>query len=113
MARLGYVDKKHGSFGISWFSHDGEGLAMGEYAIAKEPARDSDDWEAWAAERAAKTVPHESRERSGALVWSRTNAALAMKAIKAALKAKRPLYDWEQKALAAGWKPPKGWTGEA
>lgn len=111
MSKLGYVDKKHGEFGISWFDEDGEGLAIGEGQIWKEPVRDSDDWEVWAAENAASTIPRERRESTGAFVWSRANSGLAMKAIKAALKVKRPLLEWEQKALAAGWKPPKGWTG--
>lgn len=29
-------------------------------------------------------------------------------AIRAAMSKKAPLEDWEKKALAAGWKPPKG-----
>jgi hypothetical protein len=51
----------------------------------------------------------QTRRRDGE-GWSWPTKALAdtaKKAILAAMK-NRPLEDWEQKALAAGWKPPKG-----
>lgn len=54
------------------------------------------------------------RERPmGTYFWeTRSRAMVALRALKAALKAfrskKAPLEEWEQKALAAGWKPPKG-----
>ena len=56
---------------------------------------------------ATRNAPHE------AWVWPDRKAAAAVRqAIVAAVNAKKaetPLPDWAQKALAAGWKAPKGW----
>jgi hypothetical protein len=51
--------------------------------------------------------------RTGELLWeSRASASAALWVAKAKLKELRskkpPLEEWEQKALAAGWRPPKG-----
>lgn len=49
----------------------------------------------------------------GGYHWeSKARAAVALREANAALKvaqSKVPLPDWAQKALAAGWKMPKGW----
>jgi len=45
----------------------------------------------------------------GAYWESKKQAQAALRVAKEALKQERPLPDWAQKALEAGWTPPKGW----
>jgi hypothetical protein len=51
------------------------------------------------------------RDRDGFWWESESAAKAALRIVKAALKADggAPMPDWANKALAAGWKMPKGW----
>lgn len=111
--------------GIGWDFCDGEGvnLFVGDTrGMANCPVPDDDERHLWAAEVAAakyiaehpdavKEAPrspysrayHFTSEKHGRAVL-----ALAKAAVAEVLSKKAPLADWEQKALAAGWKPPKG-----
>ncbi len=87
---------------------DEEGLRLGEGG--KDVGADHT-----AAEAAVKDMK-DGREDGGAYFWeSRSAAQRALKVAKEAVKAaaaNRPLPDWAKKALAAGWKAPKGWKPE-
>ena len=116
--RLGYVepDRTYDPWRIAWYCDGDLGSVVGdEYdASQEEPDRalDLDGWERWAHDRAAAPFAmHTTNYIGGFLFEDYATARRAMKAIKAALTAKRPLLDWEAKALAANWTPPKGWTG--
>lgn len=81
-----------------------------------EPERgvDEEAWMTWAAERAALPfIDSGARHNYGFQFASVAKAKSALAAIKLGWATKRPLLDWEQKAIAANWKPPKGWTGAA
>ena len=117
--KLGYVEpwKSHEPWGIAWFCDGEEGGHIGECydATKAEPPRSDDEsWQQWTIERAALPFCADGHDhRNGFKFENQAMARKAMAAIKLALKATRPLFDWENKALAAGWKPPKGWTGAA
>jgi len=71
-----------------------------------------DDLETWAAEHALAPLKHE-RQGEGCFEFesyasARAALALARAAVRAA-QADVTLEEWEKKALAAGWKPPRGW----
>jgi hypothetical protein len=120
--RLGYVEPRrpYDPWAIAWFSDDmGEGAHVGEdYSSSlDEPSReqDADAWEWWTAAKAA--LPFAIERTVGKIAGfefeNQAMARKAMAAIKVALKAKRPLNEHERWCLAQGWKPPKGWTGNA
>lgn len=79
--------------------HDGEGNAP----------LDREEWGHWAASRAARNAPEVKFDESGAYWENEKAASVACRLARAALKQERPLPDWAQKALAEGWKAPKGW----
>ncbi len=85
---------------------DEEGLRLGEGS-----GSDLDDHHA--AEQAVKDMK-DGREENGAFFWeSRSSAAKALKVAKEAVKNReRPLPEWAKKAIAEGWKAPKGWQPE-
>lgn len=112
-SRLDYEHHDH-HVSIVWCDEvDGVGATVGECwreheeGQAPDREKNEDSWDCWAAEHAAASFADEMNS-DGFAFYSMTTARKAMAAIKAALKAKRPLFDWEQKALAAGWKRPKG-----
>lgn len=76
--------------------------------------KDRDDWAHWAACKAVRALGVPKRDAQG-WYWE-TMAALqpALRAAKAAISAgpdrpKRAMPVWASKAIAAGWKPPRGW----
>jgi hypothetical protein len=85
-----------------------------EKALSKELAQDELDLlreqlEVVLADHAA--LPFSSGRRGGHFVFdSRADAKKAIAAARLAIKSlERPMPDWATRALAAGWKPPKGW----
>jgi hypothetical protein len=93
------------TFALAWFVEDeGEGMRLGKDAI-------TDDLEHTAACAAAKACatgidPH------GDYYWDTETAAKKARALcRAAAKNAHGsvMPDWANKALAAGWKAPKGW----
>ena len=51
------------------------------------------------------------RDHSGFFWETKTAAQAALRVARAAISAgaDRPIPDWAQKALEAGWRAPKGW----
>lgn len=101
---------RHG-YRIQWYiaSMEDLGAVLGESPVITRVTSlpDSEDWEHEVASVAVIGTNGIERDSTGYYWESRTNALAALKIANAALK-NRPLADWEQKALAAGWKPPKG-----
>lgn len=85
---------------------DDEGLRLGE-------GRNSEFADHHAAEEAVKDMKDGREGEDGPFWWeSRSGAQKALKVAKEAVKLaaeKRPLPEWAKKALAEGWKAPKGW----
>lgn len=128
MSKLVVMDERDG-FMLAWADDDGEaGAYVGQDAmtlpekmeaqLAKAKAeRRLDDIEYWTVEIAARNpnLPATAR-RLGYVCDSRSavnrfaaHLRAAVKAARAEFKTGRPPEDWETKARAAGWKPPKGW----
>lgn len=112
MARSEFIveDRISGTWGLFWIGEDGEpGMAVGDIQFRKEP-NDADKHKIWRVNNAAKVFSngeHDSLDR-GYEFDTKTAALKAQRAANVALK-NGPLEEWEAKALAAGWKPPKGW----
>lgn len=103
---LAVVDAVAG-WSIAWWHEGEDGLYLGQ----EVPCADQETQVAQDAITAAGLAPE--RDRNGAWVWgSKRQASAALKVANAALiaaESDKPLPDWAQKALAHGWKPPKGW----
>ena len=116
MADALHVHQPYGNYDyyLTWFDGDEEGGSVGEVAedgTGKEP-KEQAEWEAWTAAKIAREMGA-TQDRYGLRWGSRAAAANALRAIKLAFKvraAARPMPDWATKALAAGWKAPRGWT---
>jgi hypothetical protein len=96
-------------YAIGWFDEaeeiDGE-LHLGERAAYK------DDEEHKKVSEAVRPMCDEST-RDGELTWesvsrAKKGLAVARAKLKEVRSEKKPLEDWELKAIEAGWKPPKG-----
>lgn len=106
-AYLGTVDTARG-WAIAWWHEGEDGLCLGE----NFPSADHETQVAQAAIFEAGLAP----ERDALMrlwLWDSKKAAFAsLRVANAALVAAesdKPWPDWAQKALAHGWKPPKGW----
>lgn len=109
-----------GAIRITWELEEeqdlGRSIGDGYDPDEPEPNRETneEDWENWAAERAALPFRDPGARHVYGFEFATTaTAKAALAAIKIRWTAKRPLFEWEQKAIAANWKPPKGWTGAA
>lgn len=95
---------------ISWFfpEEDDYGVNVGDdYPMGPT----ADEIEMRAIHDAVKPLA-DGKDDSGFRWESKTRAQRALTVAKAAQKAAhstRPMEEWESKAIAAGWKPPKGW----
>jgi hypothetical protein len=100
-----------GVWRIQWMFEDAEGGYLGQSSDDGdgEPPEDKDSWQHWAASKAAKSAPGAERDSISAFWETESQARVALRLAKEALKQVRPLPDWAKTALAAGWKPPKGW----
>lgn len=112
MARSELVveERNTGMWGLFWLTEDGDlGMAVGDIQFRNEP-KNADDHKIWRVDKAAKVFANGERDQRdrGYEFNTKTHALKALRAANAALK-KGPLEEWEAKALAAGWKPPKGW----
>lgn len=106
-------------FRVQWeiASDDGYndlGAVLGEdspfkYTEERLKKCDPEDWENNKANIVARKTRKVKRDGKGFYWESKLDAQMALKEIKIALKNKsdKPMEDWEIKALAAGWKPPK------
>ena len=108
------VEQIQGEWRIAWIFVDDIGAILGEdKEDGKAPAPANPDlWEHWAASKAIlEAFPYVERDRWG-FHWERTKEARsALRVAKEAIRVKpgQPLPEWAIKALAAGWKRPKGW----
>jgi hypothetical protein len=106
-------DVATGVYRIFWivddeFSPDdsGNGACVGE---------EGDDPEMTIANVVAEKSESAEKDGSGFLWSSEREARAVLKNVKAAIRiyhdqmANRPWPEWAEKALAAGWKSPKGW----
>lgn len=107
-------DGRNWQWRLSWYIPEDEDLggSLGEFDYTELQKLDPDDHDGLAAYRAVEAIEGVEKD-SGGFYWdSRGKALAALRIAKAAIKAgadSRPLPDWATKALAAGWKAPKGW----
>lgn len=100
---------------LTWYFPDEEdmGGSIGEavYTANNLKEVDAGDVDCVIAYLAIKQMDGVKRDSCGFYWKTRAAANAALKIVKAAIKAgvDRPLPDWAQKALAAGWQAPKGW----
>jgi len=108
------------SWRLRWFivEDDSEGAVLGEYEplsneeielqLSKQKGGDRDYY---VSELAVLDAPGRQRDPYGHFWESEKEAKAALRIVKAALKndGGGPMPDWAKQALAAGWKPPKGW----
>ncbi|MGK3995007.1 hypothetical protein [Sorangium sp. So ce1024] len=92
-----------------WLAEESDlGACLGdEWPITVTAEAGSADWEHQTATVAAASTTGRQRDGGGFYWGSRRLAQSALLAANAALK-RRPLADWEKKALENGWLPPKG-----
>jgi len=110
------IVKNDYDYQLQWWlvEDDDMGLTIGEMQdsdLGDEP-EDREEWENWVAHKiAAKTAGVLPRRDGGAFLWeTKRGVEQALKQIKLAWKTQaRELPEWAKKALAAGWKAPKGW----
>lgn len=110
---LQVVDHRRG-YAIAWVEDGEEGAYIGEFKgmTEKESRKGRDARECYLAELVVSQIKSGHQYVAGHLyVWERKSDAEAVrKAINAALKADaETMPEWAAKALAEGWKPPKGW----
>ena len=108
---------RDGTFQLTWyFPDEGEiGGSVGDAWLSnKDVKRENvaaDELESWILEHATVSLADEVRDHDGFYFATKSRAAAALRVAKAALETTvvdKPLEEWEQKALAAGWKPPSG-----
>lgn len=99
--RIAYYFEEDSDFGAFL----GESSTDGKDKAPKKP----EEWEHWRANKVCVDLQAEQDNRG--FYWhTKAKATAALRQIKEALKhADKPLPEWAEKALAAGWKPPKGW----
>jgi len=114
-SKLGLFDESKG-FRIRWIDpEDGEeggavGDARDEYKKAPDPNKDRDAWEVYIVETALKDLdPKPEFDLEGYFWDNKREAHAAFRIAKAALEQEKPMPDWAKKAVAEGWKPPRGW----
>lgn len=106
-----FIDETKHHFFITWFLADPEenGASLGEI-----PAEIKGEDEHFTASRAAAAAKPTGHDPYRGFYWdTRSAAQKALTACNAALRMCRdnkPWPEWAKQALAAGWKPPKGWT---
>jgi hypothetical protein len=105
------ITEERYSFFIQWEEDDDLGgyLCQSKTDGMGDPPKDRDEWEHWVASRAVRSAPGYKQGSFGAYWESEKEARAALRIAKEALKQDRPMPEWATTALAAGWKPPKGW----
>lgn len=118
--KLVLTEEKY-KYRIQWEIHDEDGVDgvdLGGYLCqdptdgAGQAPMEREEWEHWVASGAVRTTEGFNLDSPSAW-WdwweSATHARAALRIAKEALKQERPMPDWAKTAIAAGWKPPKGW----
>lgn len=108
------VTEENHRFMIQWEEEGDLGgyLCQSETDGTGDPPQDREEWEHWAASKAVRSAPGVQFQGTfGFGAWWETEreALAALRIAKEALKQEREMPDWAKAALAAGWKPPKGW----
>lgn len=112
-AELG-LDEDRLGWSIIWVIDGDIGGTLGEdiYTDQQLAKAKFDDWEHIAATIAVSKTEGVERLGSHGYYWeTKGDAMKALRAAKAAIKdkSKKPWPEWATKAVANGWKPPKGW----
>lgn len=99
---------------LSWYFPDDDdiGGSVGDEEYTAEQLTDPEvDRDCVVAYLAAKDTPDVARDCTGFYWETAAKANAALRVVKAALRSDggAPMPDWAIKALAAGWKAPKGW----
>jgi len=114
-ARVQFGASIYDGYALVW-EYEGElggyiGETWKESSALQEVSPTSEDYEAWLWDSTAFKFDPDYKDPF--FMWdSKTKAANALRAVKAALKAhalKKPLPEWAQMALVNGWKAPRGW----
>ena len=115
MARSNFVRERNDddTWSLHWVLEDDLGGILGDlHSGTTEDVEPSDvgseDHECWRAAMAASPFAKERRKYHGFVFKDEKTCKAAQQAADAAIRNK-PIEEWEAKALAAGWKPPKGW----
>lgn len=105
------VVEEHYRYYIQWEEDDDMGGYLCQSADDGhgDPPKDRDEWEHWAASKAVRATEGFARNSTGGYWETENQARSALRVAKEALKQPRELPAWAKQALAAGWKPPKGW----
>lgn len=74
-----------------------------------EAPSDREEWEHWAASKAARGATGVKYDGTSAYWETKNEATGALRLARAALKQERELPAWAKTALEQGWKPPRGW----
>lgn len=97
---------------IYWFLAEEQELGAcvgeGDEHLNEEAPTEKEHWEYWVSAKAVYLLNPE-QDFKGFYFESKPAAQKALNVAKQAMKQDRPLPEWAQKALAEGWKPPKGW----
>jgi hypothetical protein len=97
---------------IGWYLEEEEdmGATLGELDVSDIP---ESEWDYKMAVKTIISLPDIEKDIYGFYWETKSQATKVLKIIKTATttykKSKGELPDWAKKALAAGWKPPKGW----
>ncbi len=107
------IDESDGMCRIAWLVDDDIGAVTGDRVLKDNPNDTDEDrkstWEMMTADNAVRSFA--GGKNSGGFYFStRKQAQLAMLAAnESLLNGGAPMPQWAVSALAAGWKPPKGW----
>jgi hypothetical protein len=97
-----------------WLVNDEEygeevGLWLGQAPqLEPEDGAEREEWETYLVDQALKVAGTEC-DNDGFFWETESQCKKALKLAREAMKFERPVPDWAQKAIAAGFKPPKGW----
>jgi hypothetical protein len=109
--KLRIIDSAYSGVQLQCVDEDDTGAILGQSSKdgRGEAPIEREAYEYWRACQICResSVP---RQRGYGFFWpNASEARVTLRAIKLALLQERPLPEWAKVALAAGWKPPKGW----
>ncbi len=107
------LDFLRGQWRIAWIFDGDDGATLGDdvYTDRDLAKAKPEDWDHVAATLTASKTEGVERDQGGYYWESESNAKKAYRVVRAVLKdkSKKPWPEWATKAVANGWKPPKGW----